>query len=136
MESKKIIIVLIIICLILIGVLCFVMSSSSQNDVSNNVTNNTTNMTSNITNNTTNETVDSTESSNNADYSSYSKSSSSNDEPEYGSDDYVDRWDQSNIDGDSWAYTHDQPVKTDKNGNEYKRMYDEDTGENYWYKMN
>ena len=52
--------------------------------------------------------------------------SSSGSEPEYGSDEYVDRWDQSQqSDNDDWAYLHDQPVKTE-NGHEYKRMYDEE----------
>lgn len=65
--------------------------------------------------------------------SSYSSSVES--EPEYGSDDYVDKWDESQ-DGDGvWAYTHDQPVKTDDDGHRYKRMYDEGSGESYWYQM-
>ncbi len=67
--------------------------------------------------------------------SSYQSVSSGNDEPEYGTDEYVDKWDQSLRGDGSWAYTHDQPVKKDKHGNEYKRMYDPETHENYWYNM-
>ena len=55
-------------------------------------------------------------------------------EPEYGSDSYVEKWDKSQRAGDSWSYTHDQPVKHE-GGHDYKRMYDEDTGESYWYQM-
>lgn len=55
-------------------------------------------------------------------------------EPEYGSDSYVEKWDKSQRAGDSWSYTHDQPIKHE-GGHDYKRMYDEDTGESYWYQM-
>lgn len=54
--------------------------------------------------------------------------------PEYGSDSYVDKWDESQQSGSDWAYLHDQPVKSE-GGHEYKRMYDEDSGESYWYQM-
>lgn len=124
---------MVIVCIILAGVVCFLAFSNNSNEV---VVNNSTNVTSNLTNDTVNTTLVSTDSASNEDYSSYSDSSSSNSEPEYGSDEYVDRWDESNLNGDSWAYTHDQPVKTDEDGHSYKRMYDEDTGENYWGQMN
>ena len=123
---------MIIVCIILAGIVCFLAFSSNSNEV---VINNTTNVTSNLTNDTVNATLVSSDSSNERDYSSYSESSSSNSDPEYGSDEYVDRWDESNLNGDSWAYTHDQPVKTDEDGHRYKRMYGEDTGENYWGPM-
>ena len=126
-------IILVIVCIILAGVVCFLAFSNNSNEV---VVNNSTNVTSNLTSDTVNTTLVSTDSASNEDYSSYSESSSSNSEPEYGSDEYVDRWDESNLNGDSWAYTHDQPVKTDEDGHSYKRMYDEDTGENYWGQMN
>ena len=68
----------------------------------------------------------------------FSQSSSSystgNSEPEYGSDSYVDKWDESQKNDGSWAYTHDQPVKSE-GGHKYKRMYDEDKGKSYWYQM-
>ena len=64
---------------------------------------------------------------NSADFTSYT-------EPEYGSDSYVEKWDKSQRAGDSWSYTHNQPVKHE-GGHDYKRMYDEDTGESYWYQM-
>ncbi len=61
-----------------------------------------------------------------------SSSSTADSEPEYGSDSYVDKWDESEKSGSNWAYLHDQPVKSE-GGHEYKRMYDEDTGKCYWY---
>lgn len=100
-----------------------------NNTNSTNNTNNTNNTTSKI-----NTTVD-----NAATSSSTSDSSSSNDansvsssEPEYGSDSYVEKWDESERRGTSWSYTHDQPVKTGDDGHQYKRMYNPDTGESYW----
>ena len=53
---------------------------------------------------------------------------------EFGTDEYVDRWDESQKGDDSWAYTHDQPVKSE-GGHDYKRMYNPDTEESYWYQM-
>ena len=55
-------------------------------------------------------------------------------DPEFGTDEYVDRWDESQKGDDSWAYTHDQPVKSE-GGHDYKRMYNPDTEESYWYQM-
>lgn len=52
-------------------------------------------------------------------------------DPKYNSEDYVERWDSSQKDGDSWAYAHSQPTKTE-NSHTYKRMYNPDTGESYW----
>lgn len=136
MDSKKIIIILVIICIVLASALGIVIFSNNSKNSDNVAVNNTTNITSNVTNDTVNATlVSSSDSSGYGDFSGYEESSVSSSEPEYGSDSYVDRWDESNKNGDSWAYLHDQPVKTDDEGNEYKRMYDEDTGEGYWYKM-
>ncbi|WP_407410770.1 hypothetical protein [Methanobrevibacter sp.] len=132
MDQRKIIVILIIVCILLAGVVCYLAFLSNSTEK---VVNNTTNITTNSTNETANATLVSSDSSNNEDYSSYSEPSSSNSEPEYGSDEYVQRWDESNLNGDNWAYTHDQPVKTDDDGHSYKRMYDEDTGENYWGRM-
>ena len=111
--------------------------SNNSNKV---VVNNTTNVTSNVTNGTVNTTLISNDSSGDdysgsSDSSSYSQSSSSS-EPEYGSDEYVKRWDESQQSEDSWAYLHDQPVKTDEDGHSYKRMYDEESGKSYWGQMN
>lgn len=66
--------------------------------------------------------------------SSSQKSSSqkSSSDLEYNSEDYVERWDQSQQSGDSWAYTHSQPTKTGEDGHSYKRMYNPNTGESYW----
>lgn len=66
--------------------------------------------------------------------SSSSSSSTVSSEPEYGSDSYVDKWDESQKSGSDWAYLHDQPVKSE-GGHEYKRMYDEGSGKSYWYQM-
>lgn len=138
MDSKKIILIVIAIAIIVFGA-AYILGSSTNSNV--NVTvNNTTNVSSNVTNatNVTNVTSDDTaQSSASENYESSSQSSSSgSSDPKYGSSSYVERWDQSQRAGDSWAYTHDQPVKSDSKGNEYKRMYDEDSGESYWYKMN
>ena len=65
---------------------------------------------------------------------SHVSSTADNSEPEYGSDSYVDKWDESQQSGSDWAYMHDQPVKSE-GGHDYKRMYDEDSGESYWYQM-
>lgn len=129
MDSKKIIFLVVIICLVIIGAI-FLYNNQEQNNDSiklNNTTNITKNDTTNITNNTLNDTVESTE------YESSTESYSEG-EPDYGSDDYVKKWDESQQNEDDWAYTHDQPVKTE-NGHEYKRMYDEKSGESYWYQM-
>ena len=68
-------------------------------------------------------------------HSSNSPSSTESD-PAKGTQEYVDKWDESQSGDGNWAYTHDQPVKTDDEGHSYKRMYDEGSGESYWYQMN
>lgn len=133
MDHKKIIIILVVICVILAVALVYMVSNDSTTVV-NNVTNDTVNKTLNLTNDTVNATLVSYEEE--EDSSSYEESSSSDSEPEYGSESYVDRWDESQKNEDSWAYLHDQPVKTDDDGHRYKRMYDEESGESYWYQMN
>lgn len=123
-KEKIIIVFLIIAILILSAALYFMINYNSDNEIK--TINNTTNSTSKVVNTTL---VD--ESNGSSSQESYSDVS----EPEYGSDEYVDRWDQSQqSDNDDWSYLHDQPVKTE-NGHEYKRMYDEDSGESYWYQM-
>ena len=136
MDLKKVMIILIVVCIVLAGILGMVMYSNNSNKVA---VNNTTNVTSNTTNATANTTLVSNSSSSGEDSSSGSESSSyvessssGSSEPEYGSDEYVDRWDESQQSDDSWAYLHDQPVKTDDDGHSYARRYDEDSGESYW----
>ena len=124
-ESKRKIIIscLMVVIIILFVAISLLMSDAPANEI--NSTNNTTNSTPQVVNATLVE--DSGD-------SSSQESSSYGNEPEYGTDEYVDRWDQSQQSNDDWAYLHDQPVKTE-NGHEYKRMYDQDTGESYWYQM-
>ena len=123
-QKEKIIIACLIVVIIISCVAIYlVMNDASTNEI--NSVNNTTNSTPQVVNATLVE--DSGESSS-QEISSYGN------EPEYGTDEYVDRWDQSQQSNDNWAYLHDQPVKTE-NGHEYKRMYDQDTGESYWYQM-
>lgn len=123
-QKEKIIIACLMVVIIISCVAIYlVMNDTSTNEI--NSANNTTNSTSQVVNATLVE--DSGD-------SSSQESSSYGSEPEYGTDEYVDRWDQSHQSNDDWAYLHDQPVKTE-NGHEYKRMYDEDSGESYWYQM-
>lgn len=123
-KEKIIIVSLLIVIIMLCAALYFIMHNYSENEI--NSVNNTTNSTLQVVNATL---VDDSQDSSSQD------SSSSGSELEYGSDEYVNRWDQSQqSDNDDWAYLHDQPVKTE-NGHEYKRMYDEDSGESYWYQM-
>ena len=127
----KRIIVLIIVLIILIAGVLFVVNSTNvrtNNNITNNTTNNTTTKELNITNWTLSN--DSKESSNTGQSAQSSKQSSS--EPDYNSDEYVKKWDQSQQGGGSWAYTHSQPTKTGEDGHQYKRMYNPDTGESYW----
>lgn len=126
MDLKKLIVILIVVCVIIVGAIyIYTNFANSDSEIKDNITNISSNMTDDV--------VNATLVSDDASSQSYSSSSSS--DPEYGTDSYVERWDQSQRDGDSWAYRHDQPVKTDDDGNRYKRMYDEDTGESYWYNM-
>jgi len=106
-------------------------NNSDQHKFENNTTNNTnnTNNTTSKINTTVNNTATSTVAS---DSSSNDKGAISSSDPEYGSDSYVEKWDESERRGTSWSYTHDQPVKTGDDGHQYKRMYNPDTGESYW----
>lgn len=139
MDSKKvIIIILVIVCIALAGILGAMMYSNNSSHVA---VNNTTNVTSNMTNGTVNATLNSSDSSGSedssrvSDSSANSESSGGDSEPEFGSDEYVEMWDESNKNNDAWSYLHDQPVKTE-DGHDYKRMYNPDSGEGYWYQMN
>ena len=119
MDLKKIILILIVVCVIILGAV-FIFSNQHSDD---NVTqvNNTTNITKNATLNNI---------SSNDDEGSSSQSSDGQ-----GSESYVERWDRSQQEEDGWAYTHDQPVKTDSDGNKYARVYHEDTGKSTWESM-
>ena len=122
--NRKIIFVILAVIIIAAGILIV---SSQHNNVENH-NNTTVNNTTDIRNWTlSNE----SEKSPSASQSSGSQAKSSSD-PAYNSEDYVKRWDQSQNDGDSWAYTHSQPTKTDDDGHRYKRMYNPETGESYW----
>lgn len=128
--DKKIILLIIAIIIIIAGI--FLVFSSQSHPVKNNTANNTTSNV-NITNQTvSNDTQKNTQKDSQKDTV---KESSSNEktskDPKYNSEDYVERWDSSQRDGDTWAYTHSQPTKTE-DGHTYKRMYNPDTGENYW----
>ena len=122
MEIKKIMLVIIIICIIIIGAIALYTMQNNPNNNNTTITNNTTNNTSN-TNITSNKTVESSDN---------SAVGSSESEPKYGSDSYVEKWDKSQRGDGNWAYTHDQPVKTDSQGNKYSRVYHEDTGKSSW----
>ena len=127
MERNNIIIgvlIIIIIGIVIAGDLFF-----SANNNHANVTNSTNSTNSTLINSTNTTLLNSTEESGSSTYSSSSES-----DPEYGSDDYVKKWDESQQGDGNWAYMHDQPVKTE-DGHQYKRMYDEGSGESYWYQM-
>ena len=131
-KDKIAIIVLLAIIIILIGSICLLMNGNTNNK--NNQTtqiNNTTNTTTEVINATL---ANNSQDSSTQESSSSQESSSVENEPEYGSDDYVDKWDESQKTDTDWAYRHDQPVKTE-NGHECKRMYDPDTKKGYWYQM-
>ncbi|WP_407394221.1 hypothetical protein [Methanobrevibacter sp.] len=123
-KEKIVIVLLIIIIIILIGAILSLTIFDSDN-----LQNNTTVV--NTTNTTLNATFENATSTSSSQYSD----SSQEDEPEYGTDEYVDKWDESQQSGSDWSYLHDQPVKTDDDGNRYKRMYDEDSGESYWFPL-
>jgi hypothetical protein len=129
-------IILVVIALAVGGMLLFSAEGTSDGNKAN-VTN-TTNIThsANTTNSTGLNLTNATGLKSNEESESQSSSSSSPEsDPEYGSDEYVKRWDESErSDGDSWSYLHDQPVKTE-DGHKYKRMYNPDTDEGYWYQM-
>ena len=125
MDTKKIFIIILIVA---IACAAAFLITSKHNTTQKNVTeaNNTTNIT-----NASNATSKEEHSSQTTAESSSSKHES---DPKFGTDEYVERWDESQKSDDSWAYTHDQPVKSE-GGHDYKRMYDPDTKESYWYKM-
>ena len=125
-KEKIAIIALLAIIIILIGSICLFMNGDTDNK------NNQTTQINNTTNATT-EVINATLADDSEDTSTQS-SSSEESEPEFGTDEYVDKWDESEKTGTDWAYLHDQPVKSE-NGHEYKRMYDPDTQEGYWYQM-
>lgn len=135
-KEKIIIVLLIAIIIILFGAICLSINDNSDNTI-NNATNHT-GFINNATNNTSADEVNATFASDGEDsYSqnTYSSSDSSDEsEPEYGSDEYVKKWDESQQGDGTWAYMHDQPVKTE-DGHDYKRMYNPDSGESYWYQM-
>ena len=123
---------IIVVCLC---ILCatVILNKTNNNANTTNITNNTTNMTNNTINVThIGKTNESAVNSNSGNSNSGSKSSSN---LEYGSDAYVEKWDSSQQQGDSWAYTHDQPVKYE-NGHQYSRVYNPDSGESYWNQIN
>ena len=129
MERNNIIIgvlIVIIIGIVIAGALFF---TANNNPTNANVTNSTNSTNSSSLNSTNTTLLNSTQESESSSYSSSSES-----DPEYGSDDYVKKWDQSQQGDGTWAYMHDQPVKTE-DGHQYKRMYDEGSGESYWYQM-
>ncbi|WP_296879155.1 hypothetical protein [uncultured Methanobrevibacter sp.] len=132
MDTKKIVMIILIAAIVCAAAFLI---TAQHNTTQKNVTqvNNTTNITKNVTNNTnvTNATPEEEYASQTASESSASAHES---DPEFGTDEYVDRWDESQKGDDSWAYTHDQPVKSE-NGHDYKRMYNPDTEESYWYQM-
>ncbi len=128
MDSPGIIMIIGVIGLILIGA-AFLYATFGPHEVDVAPVNNTTNVTKNVT---VNSTVNNTNISNDGGNSGSSSSSSSS---QSGSESYVERWDRSQRDEDGWAYTHNQPVKTDSDGNKYARVYDESTGESSWRSM-
>ena len=130
--------IIIILAIIVVGLIVACATAIQPNK--NNPANNTNNTTNNTTN-TTNHTVNVTHIGNNTESNSHSDSKNSNNnqnsvskkesDPAFGSDEYVAKWDESQRNGDSWAYTHNQPTKSE-NGQSYHRMYNPDTGESYW----
>ncbi len=131
MDSKKIAILILIFAIICAAAF---MIMTQHNSTQKNIT--STNNTTNITKNTTNVTnvTNATPEEDSHQTSPESSASTHESDPEFGTDEYVDRWDESQKGDDSWAYTHDQPVKSE-GGHDYKRMYNPDTEESYWYQM-
>ncbi|MBQ6344975.1 MAG: hypothetical protein IJI96_02570 [Methanobrevibacter sp.] len=126
MNVKKIILIIGIVVLILAGA-AFMYVQSNGHDSSVPQMNNTTNITKNIT---VNSTAINNTSDDNSNSESSSSESSSQSEPEYGSDSYVEKWDEG-----GGSFVMDQPVKTDSDGNRYARVYHEDTGQSSWESM-
>lgn len=128
MDSPGIIMIIGVIGLILIGA-AFLYATFGPHEVDVAPVNNTTNVTKNVTvNSTVNNTNISNDGGNSGSSSSSSSSSSQSD-----SESYVEKWDKAQESGG--AYTMDQPVKTDSDGNKYARVYDESTGESSWRSM-
>lgn len=135
MDKKILIIIILAIIVVGLIVACATVMLPKNTSNVNNATN--------ITNNTTNNTVNVTHIGNNTESNSHSDSKNNNNnqnsaskvesDPAFGSDEYVAKWDESQRNGDSWAYTHNQPTKSE-NGQSYHRMYNPDTGESYWAK--
>lgn len=126
MDIKKIFIIILIV--VIVGATAFLLTTTNHTTQKNvTATNNTTYTVKNTTN-ITNESVE-------EEPVEYTSSESSHEsDPEFGTDEYVQKWDESQNGDGSWAYTHDQPVKSE-GGHEYKRMYNPDTHESYWYQM-
>ena len=133
MDKKILILVIVLVCL---SVACaaVMLNKTSNNTNKTNITNNAANSTNNTTINVTH--IGKTnESAGSSDSGNSKRDSKSGSNPEYGSDAYVDRWDSSQKEGDSWAYTHSQPVKYE-DGHKYSRVYNPDSGESYWNQIN
>ena len=126
-DNKKIMSIIgLLIVLIIISAVFIHMTHDNKIEPQVNTNNtNMTNVTKNATLNNTNTTSESVE-------DSSSQGSGSSDG---GSESYVERWDRSQQENDGWAYTHDQPVKTDSDGERYARVYHEDTGKSSWESM-
>lgn len=133
MDKKIMIIMVLAIIVVGLIVACATVMQPNKNNNTNNTVNNTTN--------TTNNTVNATPIGNTSESTGKSSSGSSNtqldskseSDPEFGSDEYVAKWDESQKNGDSWAYRHKQPTKTE-DGQAYHRVYNPDTEESYWAK--
>lgn len=133
MDKKILILAIVLVCL---SVACaaVMLNKTNNNTNTTNITNNTANSTNNTTINVTH--IEKTnESKSSSDSSNSNGDSKSSSDPKYGSDAYVDRWDSSQKEGDTWAYTHSQPVKYE-DGHQYNRVYDPDSGESYWNQVN
>ena len=132
MDSKRIAVLILIFAIVCAAAfLITAQHNSTQKNITS--TNNATNITKNTTN-VTNVTNATPENEYSAQTTSERSASTHESDPEFGTDEYVDRWDESQKGDDSWAYTHDQPVKSE-GGHDYKRMYNPDTEESYWYQM-
>lgn len=137
MNKKVIISILLIV--VVIG-LCVSFATITQPKKKNNTITNNTNNTTNTTNSTLNNTQTdntteqtSSQSQKNSNSNSYSNQKQESD-PEYGSDEYVKKWDDSQRGDAHWAYTHKQPVKYE-DGHQYSRVYNPDSGESRWDKV-
>lgn len=128
--DKKIIILILVIIFLGLSVACATVILPKHDNHTN--INNKTNMSNNTNVKVTHIGNESAKDSANSNSKANSKANS---DPNYGSDAYVDKWDNSQKQGDSWAYTHNQPVKYE-DGHQYNRRYNPDTGESYWDQVN